>query len=135
MSTKTLRKRIALVAVSALGFGLLSSVPAANAAVTGKVSVLGQSVSRAGTSTTIALGAYVLSTSGTITAVANDAFTARVLTVPAGSALEVGDKFQSADGTYATAVQQQHQRQLQLDALMRSHLPVLLGQEQLPLLP
>ena len=34
MSTKTLRKRIALVAVSALGFGLLSSVPAQAAATT-----------------------------------------------------------------------------------------------------
>jgi hypothetical protein len=33
MSTKTLRKRIALVAVSAMGFGLLSVVPSANAAV------------------------------------------------------------------------------------------------------
>jgi len=32
MSTKTLRKRIALVAVSALGFGLVSAVPAAQAA-------------------------------------------------------------------------------------------------------
>jgi hypothetical protein len=33
MSTKTLRKRIALVAVSAMGFGLLSVAPSANAAV------------------------------------------------------------------------------------------------------
>jgi hypothetical protein len=41
MSTKTLRKRIALVAVSALGFGLLSVVPAQAAATT----VLNSSVS------------------------------------------------------------------------------------------
>ena len=33
MSTKTLRKRIALVAVSAMGFGLLTVAPSANAAV------------------------------------------------------------------------------------------------------
>ena len=104
MSTKTLRKRIALVAVSALGFGLVSSVPAANAAVTGKISVLGQSVSRAGASTTIDLAAYVLATSGSVTNVANDAFTARTLTVPAGSAIEVGDKFQSQDAGVASAV-------------------------------
>jgi len=38
MSTKTLRKRIALVAVSALGFGLLSAVPSSAATVTGTVS-------------------------------------------------------------------------------------------------
>jgi len=34
MSTKTLRKRIALVAVSALGFGVLATVPASAATVT-----------------------------------------------------------------------------------------------------
>jgi len=39
MSTKTLRKRIALVAVSALGFGLVSTVPAfaANSAGTAAI--------------------------------------------------------------------------------------------------
>jgi hypothetical protein len=38
MSTKTLRKRIALVAVSALGFGLLSAAPSSAATVAGTVS-------------------------------------------------------------------------------------------------
>ena len=33
MSTKTLRKRIALVAVSAMGFGLISTVPASAATI------------------------------------------------------------------------------------------------------
>ena len=49
MSTKTLRKRIALVAVSALGFGLLSSVPAQAAATTvTNSSVTGNVVVKAG---------------------------------------------------------------------------------------
>jgi hypothetical protein len=39
MSTKTLRKRIALVAVSAMGFGLVSTVPAFAADSTGTASV------------------------------------------------------------------------------------------------
>ena len=34
MSTKTLRKRIALVAVSALGFGLVGAAPSSAAAIT-----------------------------------------------------------------------------------------------------
>jgi trimeric autotransporter adhesin len=40
MSTKTLRKRIALVAVSAMGFGLLSVAPSSAADVTGTVSAV-----------------------------------------------------------------------------------------------
>ncbi len=53
MSTKTLRKRIALVAVSALGFGLLSSVPAQAAATTVQNSSVSGTVSAlpGGTST------------------------------------------------------------------------------------
>ena len=46
MSTKTSIKRIALVAVSALGFGLLSSVAPASAAASTTLSVSG--IARAG---------------------------------------------------------------------------------------
>jgi len=45
MSTKTLRKRIALVAVAALGFGLVSTVPAFAEAATGEVSTITLSTS------------------------------------------------------------------------------------------
>jgi hypothetical protein len=51
MSTKTLRKRIALVAVSAMGIGLLSSVVPANAAGTSTITVT--SIARAGVGATI----------------------------------------------------------------------------------
>ncbi len=44
MSTKTNFKRLALVVVSALGFGLLGNVPAANAAATASFSVTASSV-------------------------------------------------------------------------------------------
>ena len=46
MSIKTLRKRIALVAVSALGVGLIASIAPASAAAT--VEVVGQAVYRDG---------------------------------------------------------------------------------------
>jgi len=50
MSTKTLRKRIALVAVSALGFGLLSTVPAVAADSAGTASIGPVRVSMTGAS-------------------------------------------------------------------------------------
>jgi len=49
MSTKTLRKRIALVAVSAMGFGLLSTVAANAAAATNEHAYLGTTASTTGT--------------------------------------------------------------------------------------
>ena len=83
MSTKTTLKRIALVAVSALGFGLLSTVPvkAAEPAVA-SLSVGANTPARVG-----------LTTSATVTARYSTAITesdtvmlaARVLTAPAGS--------------------------------------------------
>jgi trimeric autotransporter adhesin len=55
MSTKTLRKRISLVAVSALGAGLLSivSMPASNAATFGAISVGTVPAARAGSTITV----------------------------------------------------------------------------------
>ena len=41
MSTKTLRKRIALVAVSALGFGLLSAAPSSAVAGVSQAATVG----------------------------------------------------------------------------------------------
>jgi len=85
MSTKTLRKRIALVAVSALGAGLLSvvAVPSANAAVptTGlsfvayKASTTGAAIPAAGDQDTQASVGFVARTSATGTDVANKGFT------------------------------------------------------------
>jgi len=77
MSTKTLRKRIALVAVSAMGFGLLSAV-SANAAMTTKDTVyLGTTASTTGKAavgnaetslTSVGLASYSASTSDSTTA-------------------------------------------------------------------
>ena len=58
MSTKTLRKRIALVAVSAMGFGLVSTVAAPSASALGAISpsaitITTPSVARAGVASTI----------------------------------------------------------------------------------
>ena len=54
MSTKTLRKRIALVAVSALGFGLVSAAPSSAAAAdNGEVTAV---ISTAATANTYAVG-------------------------------------------------------------------------------
>ena len=44
MSTKTLRKRIALVAVSAMGFGLLSVVPSQAAEITATIAATNTAV-------------------------------------------------------------------------------------------
>jgi len=89
MSTKTLRKRIALVAVSALGFGLLSVAPS-NAAVT-SIAVTAQSVTRASASGTVAL---TITNTGVIDAVSNtESYKAKATTVPTGSGIEAGDIF------------------------------------------
>ena len=79
MSTKTLRKRIALVAVSTLGFGLVSSVAPANAATTITAVTAGSFPSaRVGQVTTIPV---TVSMSGTTL---NDTVTiaARILSAP-----------------------------------------------------
>ena len=74
MSTKTLRKRIALVAVSALGFGILSAVPS-NAAII---------ASPIGTVKTISLAKTSATTSGISTAVTVTAsFTLAAITAAA----------------------------------------------------
>jgi len=91
MSTKTSIKRVALVAVSALGFGLLSVVPS-SAAVTA-IAVTAPSVSRASASGTIAL---TVTNTGAIAAAGGESYKARVLAVPAsatGNTVEVGDTF------------------------------------------
>ena len=80
MSTKTLRKRIALVAVSAMGFGLMSTVvaPSASAAtITGSVSPVRMSYTTvAGTTTLDAVPASALTWTQSAALVGTD--TARV---------------------------------------------------------
>jgi trimeric autotransporter adhesin len=69
MSTKTLRKRISLVAVSALGAGLLSivSMPASNAATFGTISVGTIPAARAGSAITVPITINVTPASGSET--------------------------------------------------------------------
>jgi trimeric autotransporter adhesin len=69
MSTKTLRKRISLVAVSALGAGLLSivSMPASNAATFGTISVGTIPAARAGSAITVPITINVTPASNTET--------------------------------------------------------------------
>ena len=62
MSTKTLRKRIALVAVSALGFGLVSTVPALAANSTGTTAIGPVRVSMTGANQDAVNGASVVIT-------------------------------------------------------------------------
>jgi len=105
MSTKTLRKRIALVAVSAMGLGLLSVAPASAAATITAISVASPTINRASGTGTVTL--VVTSTTAQAND-ANDTFTARVLSVPTGTAntMEVGDYFQAgALGALATGAE------------------------------
>jgi trimeric autotransporter adhesin len=69
MSTKTLRKHISLVAVSALGAGLLSivSMPASNAATFGTISVGTIPAARAGSAITVPITINVTPASGSET--------------------------------------------------------------------
>jgi len=62
MSTKTTFKRIALVTVAALGFGVLTSVAPASAAYTGSMSVSTTSVTVVGTGTTTNAGYFYVDT-------------------------------------------------------------------------
>ncbi|MBV5342085.1 hypothetical protein JZU68_00150, partial [bacterium] len=94
MSTKTLRKRIALVAVASLGFGLVSTVPALAAAATASASS-----PLASTATyTSSLGTV---TFGNITTTTADTFAVQVLTGPTGGVLTVVE-IGTAVGTAST---------------------------------
>ncbi len=73
MSTKTLRKRIALVAVSALGFGLLSVAPSSAA-----VAAITLAAPSAATKTTVANSAITLVATSTVDA--DDTFAFRITT-------------------------------------------------------
>ena len=92
MSTKTLRKRIALVAVSALGFGLISVMPA-NAAIT-------QTVSLALSRGTITAGAQ--SVTAVVTGTAGAAELAIRITTPSGAYLYAMTNAAVADSTGLT---------------------------------
>jgi trimeric autotransporter adhesin len=126
MSTKTLRKRIALVAVSALGFGLVSVVPASAAALTSSSAAQTVTV-QAGVASqglgsfllatlddaaadTIAIGAPVGPAGGTITfstvnaAAPVTTSSANVITVgTAGTLTETGNAVFGAVATAAVA--------------------------------
>jgi hypothetical protein len=82
MSTKTLLKRIALVAVSAMGIGLLSSVVPANAAGTSTITVT--SIARAG------LGATIKIVSDTTTITTSEQAHWSLISAPTGGALATG---------------------------------------------
>jgi len=94
MSTKTTLKRIALVAVSALGFGLMTSVAPASATATASFSVDKSSITVVTNGTTAAevtLGAIfkitlVDATGAAQTLSTDETLTARVVGVPAGTA-------------------------------------------------
>jgi len=105
MSTKTLRKRIALVAVSAMGFGLLTSV-AANAANNITVSAAsGASTSTQGwiTDYTAGAGSAVASTTATAKMLLSGQVSFTVGGTASGSAATVsGGTFTMCTGTGAT---------------------------------
>ena len=88
MSTKTTLKRIALVAVSALGFGLMTSVAPASAAVASGFSLTNSSITVVGTGTTGAVvGITVTNTTTALTGLsAGETLTATVVGVPTGTA-------------------------------------------------
>jgi len=86
MSTKTLRKRIALVAVSAMGFGLLSIVPANAAALT---STNVTAADAAGAQTVGTAGTIGTATCSTPGAGAADDTVAIVVNGPAGAVVTV----------------------------------------------
>jgi len=107
MSTKTLRKRIALVAVSALGFGLMSVVPANAATTVGSTSAPTSALSLSGTvgkPIAISLKASAV-VAGTGAAASALVVTVRagIVTKPAGSA--VADGVSLAAGNNASAIQ------------------------------
>jgi trimeric autotransporter adhesin len=103
MSTKTSFKRIALVAVSALGIGVLTSVsPAHAAAITTSVPTVGAPSANAniGASATVTVG---FTTGAATTVNAADTFTSTTVTIsaPSGSGVTLADNNGSAAGTTA----------------------------------
>ena len=87
MSTKTLRKRIALVAVSTLGFGLVSVVPASAAITEVAITHTDVSYGVVGQQILVPLNADA---TGTATATDTLVFTPVATTVPNGSAGAIG---------------------------------------------
>jgi trimeric autotransporter adhesin len=101
MSTKTTFKRIALVAVAALGFGVLTSVAPANAAIT----LSGVTVGTPAPGRVNTPGNIPVTVSFAAGAAAGDTMTVgiRVISAPTGSA-SVGQASAAAVGTPLTAV-------------------------------
>jgi trimeric autotransporter adhesin len=90
MSTKTTFKRVALVAVASLGFGMLSVAPSSAASSAAVVGTASQATT-VGTSTTTTVGSTIANTDtdpGTLS-----------ITVPTGSSVTLADR----DGRFSTA--------------------------------
>ncbi len=102
MSTKTTFKRVALVAVASLGFGLLSSVPAANAAVptTWALGTATANVAVVGQVSTITVPVTV-----TTNAAATDSLSIAVIPSawPSGSAVDAAADVTAVAGSAVTA--------------------------------
>jgi hypothetical protein len=110
MSTKTSIKRVALVAVSALGFGLLSVAPSSGAAITGSASIGPVRVSMTGaTQDAVSAAAVTITQTGAATnAVAAAASGTRLLntialtTAPSAAAVLVIAQANVVDGASAS---------------------------------
>jgi hypothetical protein len=107
MSTKTLRKRIALVAVSALGFGVLSVAPSQAAAITNTTTAatagtLAQTAS-VGSSASTTIGFTHAGTALTLAGLDTATFTSTTvaLTVPTASTVTLADNNGAIAGTTA----------------------------------
>jgi len=111
MSTKTLRKRIALVAVSAMGFGLLSSVAATAAVGTNDGEMLAQTTAATGTYgvigspvTTTGAQTITITTAGRVAVGLNAAAGAHVnLTGPCYAGTTAASGAATASGTSISA--------------------------------
>ena len=90
MSTKTTFKRVALVAVASLGFGVLSSVAPATAGTNTDITALTASASDPARIKTVG-GATVITLShiDTASALSNNRITAQITSAPATSASEI----------------------------------------------
>jgi hypothetical protein len=102
MSTKTIYKRIALVAVASLGAGVLSVAPASAAAIATSVPTVGAPSANAniGATATVTVG---FTTGAATTVNAADTFTSTTVTIsaPSGSGVTLADNNGSAAGTTA----------------------------------
>jgi len=99
MSTKTTFKRVALVAVAALGFGVLTSVAPATAATTATALAAGTSApARVGV-----VGGVTVITATSSTSAATDAVSVQIASAPAGSSTAVV-AFATTTGTGAVTV-------------------------------